>query len=136
MWKRWVVIIKNRMNKRELIWILLFIILLFSYILLFYRVLSPKKTVCTLVVQTEKYRRENQISLYYKNKQMKKFLYKETFQTKDRDLLEIKRTELEKKEYKVRTLQEKVKGSKEEKSTQKYKDVLKDLLEAGYTCKQ
>lgn len=136
MWKRWVVIIKNRMNKRELIWIPLFIILIFSYILLFYRVLSPKKTVCTLVVQTEKYRRENQISLYYKNKQMKKFLYKETFQTKDRDLLEIKRTELEKKEYKVRTLQEKVKGSKEEKSTQKYKDVLKDLLEVGYTCKQ
>lgn len=134
------VLIKNQnritMKKENWIWIFLLLFLILSYLLLFYRVFSPKKTECFLTSKEEKYEKVNQVYLYYKKDSMKKIVKKETFKTKDRELLEIKRTELEKKGYTARTLEGKVKGSKEEKNTKKYSVVKKDLLEAGYTCKE
>lgn len=127
---------QNKIDRKKVLLLFCLLLLILSYVLVLYKMFSPKKTECTLLVQEEKYEKKNEIWLYYRGAKMKKITKKESFTSKDANLLDIKKTELEKKEYKVHVTSGKVKGSITEKEKGSYSTILNQLLEAGYTCKE
>lgn len=123
------------MKKEKIIWIVLPVLLAFSYILLFTKLFSLKETKCTLQVIKDTYTKENIIVIRYKDGDVKEVKKEERFSSSIPSLLDIKKAELEKEKYKVHQNKKKVRGSKIEKVETSYQETLGILLDTGYTCK-
>ena len=119
--------------KEKITIIILFII---SYIVLYFHFTSPNKIECILVEETDLYQKKQTIILKEKNKEIKEIIQKEKVNSKVSSIIGIKQNEYEKKEMEVKKGKNKITGYKKEKVNKEYEKVLKDLTEAGYTCKK
>ncbi|MDD3341717.1 MAG: hypothetical protein PHN72_05985 [Bacilli bacterium] len=122
----------NKQNTKVLVISFLFLL---SLLLVFYKVLGLKTITCTMRQQDTTYTREETILIKYKQKQVQKMVFKETFFTSIPDILELKKTEYEEKEYIVTKGKQKLKAQKKENVKIKYKETIDTLLKEGYTCK-
>lgn len=123
------------MFKNKIIWIFLILLLVISYVLLFYSIYF-KVTTCILEIKGDNYQRYLEIKIIYRDNIICNMIYKETFSSDIQKILDIKKEELGNRSYHIKRTKKQIKGTKKEKEKKSYKDVLHDLLESGYTCKQ
>ena len=122
----------SKQNSKVIIVSILFLLSLF---LVFHKVLGFKTITCTMKQQDTLYNREETILVKYRQKEVKNMIFKETFSTSIPDVLELKKTEYEEKNYIVTKGKQKLKAQKKESVKLKYKNTIKTLLKEGYTCK-
>jgi hypothetical protein len=111
-----------------LIWIVTFFISLNKF-------LGPNILKCSYEIKEKLYSNKIEITVNYRKEISEKIKYKETFISKENNLLELQKDDYNNKKYKVNEKKDKLIATLEQKDKKELDKIIKDLEDAGFKCK-
>jgi len=123
-----------KIDKKKII-ILLIIIWIITFLATIVKIIVPSSLKCHSLKEEEIFSNRITVTVNYKKNNVINIKYKEVFTTNKKNLLKLQKEDYKNKKYKIKSKNTKITATLTRKEASKFKEVIKKLEEAGYTCK-